>query len=69
MKDLFNEWIWVLTCFSFFHFLCSYDTWVHSNDVDAEIEDPPIPEKPWKVRDPFLKNLFLYNLVFLSFFP
>lgn len=39
----------------FFHFFFfySYDTWVHSNDVDAEIEDPPIPEKPWKVRDLF----------------
>lgn len=29
--------------------LVSYDTWVHANEIDAEIEDPPIPEKPWKV--------------------
>lgn len=29
--------------------LISYDTWVHANEIDAEIEDPPIPEKPWKV--------------------
>lgn len=49
----------------FFHFLYSYDTWVHSNDVDAEVEDPPIPEKPWKVKDPFLKNVFLHNLTTL----
>uniref|UniRef100_A0A8C3B658 SWI/SNF complex subunit SMARCC1 n=1 Tax=Cairina moschata TaxID=8855 RepID=A0A8C3B658_CAIMO len=28
----------------------SYDTWVHANEIDAEIEDPPIPEKPWKVK-------------------
>lgn len=27
----------------------SYDTWVHANEIDAEIEDAPIPEKPWKV--------------------
>jgi len=31
--------------------LVSYDTWVHANEIDAEIEDPPIPEKPWKVRN------------------
>lgn len=33
-----------------FDFPFSYDTWVHASDIDAEIEDPPIPEKPWKVR-------------------
>lgn len=32
--------------------LISYDTWVHANEIDAEIEDPPIPEKPWKVSVP-----------------
>uniref|UniRef100_A0A8D2MDM5 SWI/SNF related, matrix associated, actin dependent regulator of chromatin subfamily c member 1 n=1 Tax=Zonotrichia albicollis TaxID=44394 RepID=A0A8D2MDM5_ZONAL len=27
----------------------SYDTWVHASEIEAEIEDAPIPEKPWKV--------------------
>lgn len=62
-KSLFNEWIQVLIFF--FHFLYSYDTWVHSNDVDAEVEDPPIPEKPWKVKDSFFKNVFLHNFTAL----
>lgn len=43
----------VLIYVSYFHVLYSYDTWIHINDVDAEIEDPPIPEKPWKVRESF----------------
>ena len=31
------------------NFSSSYDTWVHAADLEAEVEDPPIPEKPWKV--------------------
>uniref|UniRef100_A0A8D2MDH3 SWI/SNF related, matrix associated, actin dependent regulator of chromatin, subfamily c, member 1 n=1 Tax=Zonotrichia albicollis TaxID=44394 RepID=A0A8D2MDH3_ZONAL len=30
----------------------SYDTWVHASEIEAEIEDAPIPEKPWKVSLP-----------------
>ncbi|KAI2529356.1 SWI/SNF related, matrix associated, actin dependent regulator of chromatin subfamily c member 1 [Homo sapiens] len=39
----------------------SYDTWVHSNDVDAEIEDPPIPEKPWKVHVKWILDTDIFN--------
>uniref|UniRef100_A0A452T6Z0 SWI/SNF related, matrix associated, actin dependent regulator of chromatin subfamily c member 1 n=1 Tax=Ursus maritimus TaxID=29073 RepID=A0A452T6Z0_URSMA len=39
----------------------SYDTWVHSNDVDAEIEDPPIPEKPWKVHAKWILDTDVFN--------
>ncbi|XP_010622871.1 SWI/SNF complex subunit SMARCC1 [Fukomys damarensis] len=39
----------------------SYDTWVHSNDVDAEIEDPPIPEKPWKVHVKWILDTDTFN--------
>uniref|UniRef100_A0A8C5LG31 SWI/SNF related, matrix associated, actin dependent regulator of chromatin subfamily c member 1 n=1 Tax=Jaculus jaculus TaxID=51337 RepID=A0A8C5LG31_JACJA len=39
----------------------SYDTWVHSNDVDAEIEDPPIPEKPWKVHVKWILDTDVFN--------
>ncbi|KAB1264606.1 SWI/SNF complex subunit SMARCC1 [Camelus dromedarius] len=39
----------------------SYDTWVHSNDVDAEIEDPPIAEKPWKVHARWILDTDVFN--------
>lgn len=39
----------------------SYDTWVHSNDVDAEIEDAPIPEKPWKVHVKWILDTDVFN--------
>ncbi|KAM4688019.1 SWI/SNF complex subunit SMARCC1 isoform 2-T2 [Discoglossus pictus] len=39
----------------------SYDTWVPSTDLDAEIEDPPIPEKPWKVHAKWLMDTDLFN--------
>ena len=39
----------------------SYDTWIHSNDVDAEIEDPPIPEKPWKVHVKWILDTDIFN--------
>ncbi|KAM6134369.1 LOW QUALITY PROTEIN: SWI/SNF complex subunit SMARCC1 [Pterocles gutturalis] len=38
----------------------SYDTWVHAN-VDAEIEDPPIPEKPWKVHAKWILDTDVFN--------
>lgn len=37
-------------------FSFSYDTWVHAADIDADTEDPPIPEKPWKVRVHSIQN-------------
>ncbi|XP_042330695.1 SWI/SNF complex subunit SMARCC1 [Sceloporus undulatus] len=39
----------------------SYDTWVHSTDVEAEIEDPPIPEKPWKVHAKWILDTDVFN--------
>ncbi|KAK2514047.1 Smarcc1 [Columba guinea] len=39
----------------------SYDTWVHANEVDAEIEDPPIPEKPWKVHAKWILDTDVFN--------
>ncbi|XP_033368034.1 SWI/SNF complex subunit SMARCC1, partial [Parus major] len=39
----------------------SYDTWVHTNELDAEIEDPPIPEKPWKVHAKWILDTDVFN--------
>uniref|UniRef100_A0A8C8AIB5 SWI/SNF related, matrix associated, actin dependent regulator of chromatin subfamily c member 1 n=1 Tax=Otus sunia TaxID=257818 RepID=A0A8C8AIB5_9STRI len=39
----------------------SYDTWVHANEIDAEIEDPPIPEKPWKVHAKWILDTDIFN--------
>uniref|UniRef100_A0A803TYX2 SWI/SNF related, matrix associated, actin dependent regulator of chromatin subfamily c member 1 n=1 Tax=Anolis carolinensis TaxID=28377 RepID=A0A803TYX2_ANOCA len=39
----------------------SYDTWVHATDVEAEIEDPPIPEKPWKVHAKWILDTDVFN--------
>ncbi|NXS67478.1 SMRC1 protein, partial [Pandion haliaetus] len=39
----------------------SYDTWVHANEIDAEIEDPPIPEKPWKVHAKRILDTDIFN--------
>ena len=39
----------------------SYDTWVHSHDVAAEIEDPPIPEKPWKFHAKWILDTDVFN--------
>uniref|UniRef100_A0A8D0HWJ3 SWI/SNF related BAF chromatin remodeling complex subunit C1 n=1 Tax=Sphenodon punctatus TaxID=8508 RepID=A0A8D0HWJ3_SPHPU len=39
----------------------SYDTWVHTSDIDAEIEDPPIPEKPWKVHAKWIQDTEIFN--------
>lgn len=27
----------------------SYDSWLSSSDVEGEVEEPPHPEKPWRV--------------------
>ncbi|NXD01251.1 SMRC1 protein, partial [Certhia familiaris] len=39
----------------------SYDTWVHANEIEAEIEDPPIPEKPWKVHAKWILDTDVFN--------
>ncbi|XP_053569659.1 SWI/SNF complex subunit SMARCC1 [Bombina bombina] len=39
----------------------SYDTWIPATDLDVEIEDPPIPEKPWKVHAKWLLDTDLFN--------
>ncbi|KAM3822773.1 SWI/SNF complex subunit SMARCC1-like [Vipera latastei] len=39
----------------------SYDTWVQASDVDAEIEDPPFPEKPWKVHARWVLDMDVFN--------
>lgn len=42
--------IWSLTSFGCcIFFSCSYDSWLSSGEVDGEVEEPPHPEKPWKV--------------------
>ncbi|KAG8443449.1 hypothetical protein GDO86_012014 [Hymenochirus boettgeri] len=39
----------------------SYDTWVPASDLEAEVEDAPIPEKPWKVHAKWLLDTDLFN--------
>lgn len=39
----------------------SYDTWVPSTDIDAELEDPPPPEKPWKVHARWVLDTDVFN--------
>ncbi|XP_060104226.1 SWI/SNF complex subunit SMARCC1 [Heteronotia binoei] len=39
----------------------SYDTWVHAGDIDAEAEEPPIPEKPWKVHAKWILDTDIFN--------
>nr|XP_020655829.1 SWI/SNF complex subunit SMARCC1 [Pogona vitticeps] len=39
----------------------SYDTWVHAADLEAEVEDPPIPEKPWKVHAKWILDTDVFN--------
>ncbi|XP_065254246.1 SWI/SNF complex subunit SMARCC1 [Emys orbicularis] len=39
----------------------SYDTWVHATDIEAEIEDAPIPEKPWKVHAKWILDTDIFN--------
>ncbi|XP_069501944.1 SWI/SNF complex subunit SMARCC1 isoform X2 [Ambystoma mexicanum] len=39
----------------------SYDTWVPSSDIDAELEEPPPPEKPWKVHAKWILDTDVFN--------
>uniref|UniRef100_A0A8C3HP29 SWI/SNF related BAF chromatin remodeling complex subunit C1 n=1 Tax=Chrysemys picta bellii TaxID=8478 RepID=A0A8C3HP29_CHRPI len=39
----------------------SYDTWIHATDIEAEIEDAPIPEKPWKVHAKWILDTDIFN--------
>uniref|UniRef100_W5KTE5 SWI/SNF related BAF chromatin remodeling complex subunit C1a n=1 Tax=Astyanax mexicanus TaxID=7994 RepID=W5KTE5_ASTMX len=39
----------------------SYDTWVPVSDVDAEIEDPPNSEKPWRVHAKWVLDTDAFN--------
>lgn len=39
----------------------SYDSWVPVSDLDAEVEDAPVPEKPWKVHAKWLLDTDLFN--------
>uniref|UniRef100_A0A8C9MRJ0 SWI/SNF related BAF chromatin remodeling complex subunit C1 n=1 Tax=Serinus canaria TaxID=9135 RepID=A0A8C9MRJ0_SERCA len=39
----------------------SYDTWVHASEIEAEIEDAPIPEKPWKVHAKWILDTDVFN--------
>ncbi|XP_068091403.1 SWI/SNF complex subunit SMARCC1 isoform X2 [Hyperolius riggenbachi] len=39
----------------------SYDSWIPVTDLDAEVEDPPIAEKPWKVHAKWLLDTDLFN--------
>ncbi|XP_064410644.1 SWI/SNF complex subunit SMARCC1 isoform X2 [Latimeria chalumnae] len=39
----------------------SYDTWVSASDVEAEAEDPPIPERPWKVHSKWILDTDAFN--------
>uniref|UniRef100_A0A8C9U8N3 SWI/SNF related BAF chromatin remodeling complex subunit C1 n=1 Tax=Serinus canaria TaxID=9135 RepID=A0A8C9U8N3_SERCA len=41
--------------------LPSYDTWVHASEIEAEIEDAPIPEKPWKVHAKWILDTDVFN--------
>ncbi|XP_006635727.1 SWI/SNF complex subunit SMARCC1 isoform X1 [Lepisosteus oculatus] len=39
----------------------SYDTWVSASDVDGEVEEPPNPEKPWKVHAKWVLDTDSFN--------
>uniref|UniRef100_A0A8D2L249 SWI/SNF related, matrix associated, actin dependent regulator of chromatin subfamily c member 1 n=1 Tax=Varanus komodoensis TaxID=61221 RepID=A0A8D2L249_VARKO len=43
------------------YFPDSYDTWIHATDIEAEIEEPPIPEKPWKVHAKWILDTDVFN--------
>uniref|UniRef100_A0A8C3N182 Uncharacterized protein n=1 Tax=Geospiza parvula TaxID=87175 RepID=A0A8C3N182_GEOPR len=50
---------WCLSCSLLT--LPSYDTWVHASEIEAEIEDAPIPEKPWKVHAKWILDTDVFN--------
>ncbi|TRY60744.1 hypothetical protein DNTS_029603 [Danionella cerebrum] len=39
----------------------SYDTWVSTSDVDADVEDPPSSEKPWRVHAKWVLDTDAFN--------
>lgn len=39
----------------------SYDTWASTSDMDADVEDPPTPEKPWKVHAKWVQDTDNFN--------
>ncbi|KAJ8395209.1 hypothetical protein AAFF_G00034110 [Aldrovandia affinis] len=39
----------------------SYDTWVSTSDVEADVEDPPNAEKPWKVHAKWVLDTDAFN--------
>ncbi|XP_055067000.1 SWI/SNF complex subunit SMARCC1 isoform X1 [Misgurnus anguillicaudatus] len=39
----------------------SYDTWVSTSDVDADVEDPPSSEKPWRVHAKWVMDTDAFN--------
>ncbi|XP_041842976.1 SWI/SNF complex subunit SMARCC1 isoform X2 [Melanotaenia boesemani] len=39
----------------------SYDTWVSASEVDADVEDPPSTEKPWKVHAKWVLDTGAFN--------
>ncbi|XP_030645425.1 SWI/SNF complex subunit SMARCC1b [Chanos chanos] len=39
----------------------SYDTWLASSDVEAEVEEPPSLDRPWKVHAKWLTDTDAFN--------
>ncbi|XP_057196285.1 SWI/SNF complex subunit SMARCC1 isoform X3 [Triplophysa rosa] len=39
----------------------SYDTWVSTNEVDGDVEDPPSSEKPWRVHAKWVMDTDDFN--------
>uniref|UniRef100_A0A4W3J3N4 SWI/SNF related BAF chromatin remodeling complex subunit C1b n=1 Tax=Callorhinchus milii TaxID=7868 RepID=A0A4W3J3N4_CALMI len=38
-----------------------YDTWIAASEIDADIEDAPIPERPWKVHAKWILDTDVFN--------
>ncbi|XP_051927872.1 SWI/SNF complex subunit SMARCC1b isoform X2 [Hippocampus zosterae] len=39
----------------------SYDSWVPSSDVNGDVEEPPQPEKPWRVHAGYVLDTDVFN--------
>ncbi|XP_053189819.1 SWI/SNF complex subunit SMARCC1b [Scomber japonicus] len=39
----------------------SYDSWLSSGDVEGEVEEPPHPEKPWRVHAGWVLDTDVFN--------
>ncbi|XP_048880415.1 SWI/SNF complex subunit SMARCC1-like isoform X2 [Brienomyrus brachyistius] len=39
----------------------SYDTWVSASDVEGDVEDPPSPDKPWKIHAKWVLDTDAFN--------